>query len=149
MAISNEYGHLLLATGNKSEASVGYCTLYGDTCGGFAPIADVYKTDLYALAEWINSLNQEIIPSNILTKAPSAELREDQKDEDSLPPYPILDSVLKLHIEQKRSKTQIIEQGFVPDVVEKILNMHETSEYKREQSPRYPKVQDIYSVQVK
>ena len=134
MNYSNRENRLLLSTGNKSECAMGYCTLYGDTCGGINPIADVFKTDLYKISNWINkSKKQEIIPKNILTKAPSAELRPDQKDEDSLPPYEILDDILRKYIEEQMSVEEIskdYDENFVKEIVRK-LNFNE---FKRHQS---------------
>ena len=136
MAISNKFGHLLLATGNKSEMSVGYTTLYGDMCGGLAVLADVYKTQVYQIAKVFNTRKGfDAIPKNSLTKPPSAELRPDQRDQDSLPPYHILDEILELHIEKKLSPRKIQKMGFDKNVVEKSLRLYERSEYKRFQSP--------------
>jgi len=143
MALSNKFAALLLTTGNKSEGAVGYATLYGDMCGGFNPIKDLYKQHVYALCHWRNNnrppdaLGPEglVIPQNILNKAPSAELREGQKDEDSLPPYPVLDTILELLIEQNQSVAQIITQtGYDEDVVKRVENLLLSAEYKRRQS---------------
>lgn len=134
MALSNKYGHILLNTSNKSEAAVGYGTLYGDMCGGLAVIGDLYKTEVYALAEYINR-NQERIPTNILTKAPSAELRPNQKDSDSLPDYAVLDKVLFEYIENRKSPQDIIEFGFEKNLVRKILRLVNINEFKRYQTP--------------
>ena len=134
MNYSNRENRLLLSTGNKSECAMGYCTLYGDTCGGLNPIADVFKTDLYKISNWYNEFKgREIIPNNILTKAPSAELRPNQKDEDSLPKYPVLDDILKRYIEEEQSIEEIskdYEKNFVVGIVKK-LNFNE---FKRHQS---------------
>jgi NAD+ synthase (glutamine-hydrolysing) len=134
MAFSNKFGYILLNTSNKSEAAVGYGTLYGDMCGGISVLGDVYKTEVYKLAEYINR-KREIIPKNIISKAPSAELRHDQKDSDSLPEYDMLDPILFEYIEQKKSPAQIISMGFSEDLVRRILKLVNTNEYKRYQSP--------------
>jgi NAD+ synthase (glutamine-hydrolysing) len=134
MAISNKMGYLLLNTSNKSEMSVGYSTLYGDMCGGLSPIGDVWKTKAYALARYINR-EEEIIPSAILTKAPSAELRPGQKDTDSLPEYAILDEILHWYVEERRSREEIKAQGYESAMVDKIINMVNRAEYKRFQAP--------------
>lgn len=130
MAISNKHGYILLNTSNKSELAVGYGTLYGDMAGGLSVIGDVYKTEVYSLCQYINR-NSEIIPSNILTKPPSAELRPGQKDSDSLPEYDLLDQVLFQYIECHRGPDEIIGQGFDPALVKRILKMVNTNEYKR------------------
>ena len=133
MAISNKFGALLLTTGNKSELAVGYCTLYGDMCGGLAVISDVFKMQVYALARWINR-NKEIIPRSSIDKAPSAELRPDQTDQDSLPPYEMLDAILKGYIEEGLSRADIAAQGFDPAVVNDIVRKVDLNEYKRKQA---------------
>lgn len=133
MALSNKLGTLLLTTGNKSELAVGYCTLYGDMCGGLAVIADVPKTVVYKLAHWINR-KQEIIPWNSIHKAPSAELRPNQKDQDTLPPYEILDAILGLLLEEHQSLPQIIAQGFDEKTVRWIARHVYRNEYKRQQA---------------
>ena len=113
MALSNKFGWLVIATGNKSELSVGYSTLYGDLAGGFALIKDVYKTDVFRLSRWLNErAGRELIPASIIERAPSAELRADQLDEDSLPPYPKLDKVLEAYVEQDRSREELGQDGF-------------------------------------
>lgn len=132
MALSNKFGNILLNTSNKSENAVGYGTLYGDMCGGLSVIGDVYKTQVYALARYLNR-RQERIPANIISKAPSAELRPGQKDSDSLPDYDLLDKVLFQYIEQKRTTAQIAGSGFETATVEKIIRMVNLSEYKRYQ----------------
>lgn len=134
MAVSNKLGHLILTTGNKSEVAVGYATLYGDMSGGLAVISDLPKTVVYQLCRHINR-KKEIIPESVLAKPPSAELKPNQKDQDSLPPYDILDAVLKAYVEELRSEEEIIEMGFKPNVVKKILNMIHKNEYKRRQAP--------------
>jgi NAD+ synthase (glutamine-hydrolysing) len=133
MAMSNKFGALLLTTGNKSEISVGYCTLYGDMCGGLAVISDLPKMKVYALARHIN-LERELIPVNTIDKPPSAELRLDQKDEDSLPPYPILDGILRLYVEEGLSSAEIIARGFDSAVVRDIVRKVDLNEYKRKQA---------------
>jgi NAD+ synthase (glutamine-hydrolysing) len=130
MAISNKHGYILLNTSNKSELAVGYGTLYGDMAGGLSVIGDLYKTDVYALCRLINK-NHEIIPENILTKAPSAELRPDQKDSDSLPDYDILDQILFQYIECFQGPDEIIKNGFDEKLVQRILKMVNNNEYKR------------------
>jgi NAD+ synthase len=133
MALSNKFGHMVLTTGNKSEVSVGYATLYGDMCGGYNILKDVYKTEVFKLAKWINK-QKYVIPENIISKAPTAELRPNQKDEDSLPPYDILDDILHRLIEMRHSSEQIIQHGHVPEVVHKVAKLVKLSEYKRRQS---------------
>jgi NAD+ synthase (glutamine-hydrolysing) len=136
MALSNKFGWLVIATGNKSELSVGYSTLYGDLAGGFALIKDVYKTDVFRLARWLNERSgRELIPQSIIDRAPSAELRADQLDEDSLPPYPKLDRVLEAYVELDRSREELGQDGFDADVVERALAMIDRAEYKRRQAP--------------
>ena len=134
MALSNKYGWLVLATGNKSELSVGYSTLYGDMVGGFAPIKDVFKTRVYDLARWRNAQGA-VIPAATLEKAPSAELRPDQTDQDSLPPYDVLDSILAAYVEQDRSREEIVEAGFDAALVKRVIRMVDAAEYKRRQGP--------------
>jgi NAD+ synthase (glutamine-hydrolysing) len=136
MALSNKFGWLLLATGNKSELSVGYATLYGDMAGGFALLKDVYKTDVFRLARHLNErAGRELIPQTIIDRAPSAELRADQLDEDSLPPYPKLDAVLEAYVEQDRTLEELSSDGFDPDVVTRAVALVDRSEYKRRQAP--------------
>jgi NAD+ synthase (glutamine-hydrolysing) len=134
MAYANKFELILLNTSNKSEASVGYGTLYGDMCGGLAVLGDVYKTEVYQLARYINQF-EEIIPSNTIKKAPSAELRPNQKDTDALPPYEVLDPLLFNYIELKKSAKELVQAGFPADLVERILNLVKSSEYKRYQTP--------------
>ncbi len=136
MALSNKFGWLVIATGNKSELSVGYSTLYGDLAGGFALIKDVYKTDVFRLARYLNErAGRELILQSIIDRAPSAELRADQLDEDSLPPYPKLDRVLEAYVELDRSREELGQDGFDPDVVERAIGMIDRAEYKRRQAP--------------
>lgn len=133
MAFSNKFGYILLNTTNKSEAAVGYGTLYGDMCGGLAVLGDVYKTQVYEVCAWINS-EQEVIPENILTKAPSAELRPGQKDSDSLPDYAVLDAVLEAYVEGEQGPKNLIERGFDPALVTRVLRMVNNNEWKRFQA---------------
>jgi len=136
MALSNKFGWLVVATGNKSELSVGYATLYGDMAGGFALLKDVYKTDVFRLARHLNErAGRELIPLTTIERAPSAELRPDQRDEDSLPPYAELDRVLEEYVELDRSREELTEDGFDRDVVERALSMIDRAEYKRRQAP--------------
>ena len=134
MALSNKFGHLLLTTGNKSEMAVGYCTLYGDMNGGLAVIADVFKTDVYRLCRWLNR-EREIIPVSTLTKPPSAELAPNQKDQDSLPPYDVLDAILRAYVEGMVDPADIIDAGHDPATVERVVRLVVKSEYKRWQAP--------------
>ena len=133
MALANKFGALVLTTGNKSEMAVGYCTLYGDMDGALAPIADVLKTDVYKIARWVNR-EREVIPENSIAKPPSAELRPGQTDQDSLPPYEILDAILELYVVKNFSKPEIIARGFEPAVVNDVINKINFSEYKRRQA---------------
>jgi NAD+ synthetase len=134
MALSNKLGHLLLSTGNKSELAVGYCTLYGDMNGGLAVISDVPKTMVYELARLINK-EKEVIPERIIHKPPSAELKPDQKDQDDLPPYEILDGILKAYIEENKGAEEIIDMGYDPSVVRDVIGRIHRNEYKRNQAP--------------
>jgi NAD+ synthase (glutamine-hydrolysing) len=136
MALSNKFGWLVLTTGNKSEMAVGYATLYGDMAGGFAVIKDVPKMLVYAICAWLNECaGRPIVPEAVLTKAPSAELRPDQKDEDSLPPYPVLDAILEAYVEQDRSADEIAAQGHDAETVARVIRMVDIAEYKRRQAP--------------
>lgn len=137
MAYANKYGLMAIATGNKSEFSVGYATLYGDMCGGYALIKDVFKADIYHLAEIANS-EREIIPRSSIEKPPSAELRLDQKDSDSLPDYPTLDAILKGLVERFEGRDELVAQGFDPKVVERVIAMTDAAEFKRRQAPPGP-----------
>lgn len=134
MALANKFGYILLNTSNKSELAVGYGTLYGDMCGGISVIGDLYKTEVYELCEYINR-NEEIIPKNILTKAPSAELRPNQKDSDSLPDYEVLDAILNHYIEERKGPNEIIALGFSEELVKRTLKMVNNNEWKRLQAP--------------
>ncbi len=145
MGLSNQRGHLILATGNKSELAVGYSTLYGDAVGGFAPIKDIFKVDIWRLARWRNSQagGKGLIPVNSIEKAPSAELSPGQRDSDSLPDYELLDQVLKLYIEKNIDATKIIASGFDKALVDRVVAMVDKAEYKRRQYPPGPKVSPI------
>ena len=136
MALSNTHGWLVLATGNKSELSVGYSTLYGDLAGGFALIKDVFKTDVFRLVLHLNErAGRELVPVSIVERAPSAELRDEQLDSDSLPPYPELDPVLEAYVELDRSRDELVAEGFEPEVVDRALALIDRAEYKRRQAP--------------
>ncbi len=135
MAFSNKFDHLLLTTGNKSEMAVGYSTLYGDMCGGLNLLGDVPKTTVYELSEWINKrAGREVIPANTIHKAPSAELRPDQHDQQSLPPYPVLDAILHRYVEDEKSAAEIVAAGFDRETVLKVIRLIDRSEYKRRQA---------------
>lgn len=150
MAFSNQSGYMVVATGNKSEMSMGYATLYGDMCGGYSVLKDVYKMQVYALSKWRNSHVPEtgkgvegvVLPANILSKAPTAELRPDQKDEDSLPPYSVLDPILERLIERGWSIGQVVKDGFDKELVEKVSTLLYRAEYKRRQSPPGVKISE-------
>jgi len=139
MAYSNKFNSLLLATGNKSELATGYSTLYGDMCGGLAVIGDLLKTEVYGLARRMNR-DKEIIPEEILTKPPSAELRPDQVDQDTLPPYELLDRILSLYLIDNLDVAGITEQGLPVDLVNRVVTLVERAEYKRRQAPPVIKV---------
>ncbi|HJW05462.1 MAG TPA: NAD+ synthase [Rhodanobacter sp.] len=145
MALSNKHGRLLLATGNKSEMAVGYCTLYGDMCGAYAPLKDVYKTVVYRLSRWRNARaaragEGEVIPAAVIERPPSAELRDNQTDQDSLPPYDELDAILERFIEREQSQAEIVAQGFAADVVRRVVRLVLLNEFKRRQSAPGPRV---------
>ncbi len=141
MGLSNKFGNLVLSTGNKSELSVGYCTLYGDMVGGFAVLKDVYKTIVFELAKYRNSISETpVIPERVITRPPSAELRPDQKDQDSLPAYDILDAILYAYIEEEQSQEDIIAKGFEREVVEKVIRLVDRNEYKRRQGSIGPRI---------
>jgi NAD+ synthase (glutamine-hydrolysing) len=135
MALSNKFGSIVLTTGNKSEMATGYCTLYGDMAGGFAVIKDVAKTLVYRLAAWKNAQGREVIPQRIITRAPSAELRPDQKDQDSLPPYEVLDAILQRYMEEDQGIDEIVAAGFAAADVERVTHLIKVNEYKRRQAP--------------
>ena len=140
MAMSNKHGSIVLTTGNKSEMATGYCTLYGDMAGGFAVIKDVSKTLVYHLAQWRNHHDPYItcaspIPERIITRPPSAELREDQTDQDSLPPYDVLDAIVERYMEQDQSQQEIEAAGFARSDVDQVIRLIRINEYKRRQSP--------------
>ena len=139
MALSNKFGHLVLTTGNKSELSTGYCTLYGDMAGGFAVLKDVAKTLVYRLARWRNA-QSEVIPERIITRPPSAELRPDQTDQDNLPEYDVIDGIIERYVEQNQSASQIVAAGFERAAVEQIVRLIRINEYKRKQSPPGPRI---------
>jgi NAD+ synthase/NAD+ synthase (glutamine-hydrolysing) len=143
MALSNKRGALLLTTGNKSELAVGYCTLYGDMSGGLAVIADVPKTMVYRVSNWLNATRgRAVIPENTLTKAPSAELRPNQTDQDSLPPYDVLDAILERHVEHHQAADEIVAAGFDPATVRRVLSLVRRAEFKRKQAAPGLKVTD-------
>jgi NAD+ synthase (glutamine-hydrolysing) len=134
MALTNKYGSIVLTTGNKSEMAVGYCTLYGDMAGGFAVIKDLAKTLVYRLARWRNTVNP-VIPERIITRAPSAELRPGQTDQDSLPPYDMLDAIMQMYMEQNHGVDTIVAAGHPREAVERVVRLIRISEYKRRQAP--------------
>lgn len=141
MALSNKFGGLLLTTGNKSEYAVGYATIYGDMNGGYAPLKDLYKTEVYGLAKWRNTVGgAPVIPPGVIERPPSAELRDNQTDQDSLPPYDVLDAILRRHIDQEQSAQTIIDAGFAAEVVQRVVKLVRISEWKRQQSAVGPKV---------
>lgn len=141
MGLSNKFGNLVLSTGNKSELAVGYCTLYGDMVGGFAVLKDVYKTIVFELAKYRNSISDKpVIPERVITRPPSAELRPDQKDQDSLPPYDVLDPILYAYIEEDMSQDDIIGKGFDAEVVAKVIRLVDFNEYKRRQGAIGPRI---------
>jgi NAD+ synthase (glutamine-hydrolysing) len=143
MALSNKFGWLVLTAGNKSELAVGYATLYGDMAGGFSVLKDVYKTTVFELATYVNErADREVIPWAVIEKEPSAELRADQRDADTLPPYPVLDGILKLYVDEDRSSTDIVACGFDPETVTRVISMVDRAEYKRRQAPPGIKVSD-------
>ena len=136
MALSNQFGWLVLTTGNKSEVAVGYCTLYGDMAGGFAVIKDVPKTLVFELSKYVNkTLGRDVIPKSVLERPPSAELRPDQKDEDTLPPYSVLDGILHAYIVEDKAIDEIVDSGYEPDMVKAVIRMVDLNEYKRRQAP--------------
>jgi len=141
MALSNKFGGLVLTTGNKSEYAVGYATIYGDMCGGYAPIKDLYKTEVYALANWRNTVaGAPVIPPEVITRAPTAELRDNQTDQDSLPPYDVLDAILLRYVDQEQSREDIVRAGYSADVVDMIVRLVRINEWKRHQAAPGPKV---------
>jgi NAD+ synthetase len=141
MALSNKFGGLLLTTGNKSEYAVGYATIYGDMCGGYAPIKDLYKTEVFALSRWRNTVGgAPVIPQAVIDRPPSAELRENQLDQDSLPPYDVLDAILTRYVDLEQSRAEIIAAGFDAEVVNRMLRLVRINEWKRQQAAPGPKV---------
>ncbi len=136
MALSNKFGWLVLATGNKSEMSVGYATLYGDMAGGFAVLKDVYKTWVYRLVRWRNEqAGSELVPASVIDRPPSAELRHDQRDDESLPPYDVLDVILEGYVEEDLDAVELVHRGLPADDVERVIGMVDRAEYKRRQAP--------------
>ena len=135
MAFSNQFGYLVLACGNKSEAATGYCTLYGDTCVGIAPIGNVYKSDLFELAKWRNTQGLAL-PDEVISRAPSAELSPGQKDEDTLPPYQVLDAILKLYEREHLNEKEIAAAGFDEETVRWVISRYRATAFKREQMPK-------------
>lgn len=141
MALANKFGGLVLTTGNKSEYAVGYATIYGDMCGGYAPIKDLYKTEVFALARWRNAVaGKAVIPPAVIERPPSAELRDNQTDQDSLPPYEVLDAILLRHVDQEQSRDEIVAAGFDAATVDRVLRLVRISEWKRHQAAPGPKV---------
>ncbi len=141
MALANKFGGLLLTTGNKSEYAVGYATIYGDMCGGYAPLKDLYKTEVFGLSKWRNTVGgAPVIPPAVISRPPSAELRENQLDQDSLPAYDVLDGILYRYIDQEQSRTEIVAAGYDPAVVDRVLRLVRISEWKRHQAAPGPKV---------
>jgi len=141
MALANKFGGLLLTTGNKSEYAVGYATIYGDMCGGYAPLKDLYKTEVFGLAKWRNTVGgAPVIPPAVISRPPSAELRDNQTDQDSLPPYDVLDGILYRFVDQEQSRDEIVRAGYAADVVDRIVRLVRISEWKRHQAAPGPKV---------
>ena len=141
MALANKHGGLLLTTGNKSEYAVGYATIYGDMCGGYAPIKDLYKTEVFGLSKWRNTVGgAPVIPPAVIDRPPSAELRANQLDQDSLPPYDVLDAILRRFVDQEESRDEIVAAGFDAATVDRMLRLVRTSEWKRHQAAPGPKI---------
>lgn len=140
MALSNKFGGLLLTTGNKSEYAVGYATIYGDMCGGYAPIKDLYKTEVFALAGWRNTVGDRVIPQAVIDRPPSAELRENQLDQYLLPPYDVLDAILLRHVDQEQGHAEIVAAGFAAAIVDKVLRLVRIGEWNAHQAAPGPKV---------
>ena len=134
MACSNQFGYLVLACGNKSESAMGYCTLYGDTCGGISPIGNLYKSRIFELAWWRNTLN-EALPEAVIERAPSAELSAGQKDEDSLPPYHVLDTILAAYLDDGQTEAQIVKSGFAEKTVRCVIRQFHRMAFNRVQTP--------------
>ena len=139
MAFSNQFGYLVLACGNKSEAATGYCTLYGDTCGGLMPIGDLYKSQILELARWRNQQGL-VLPEAVINRAPSAELSDGQKDEDSLPPYAVLDAILQLYLDEQKTQGDIVAQGYDETTVAWVIKQYARTEFKRKQMPEILKI---------
>ena len=135
MAYSNQFGDLVLACGNRSEAATGYCTLYGDTCGGLMPVGNVYKSKLFELAKWLNTRDHKVLPEAVISRAPSAELSDGQKDEDSLPPYHILDGILELYCDKKKKASKIVAAGYDAQTVDWVIKQYNKTAFKRAQMP--------------
>lgn len=135
MAYSNQFGDLVLACGNRSEAATGYCTLYGDTCGGLMPIGNVYKSKLFELAKWLNARGTEVLPKEVISRAPSAELSDGQKDEDTLPPYSVLDGILTLYCDEGKNTEEIVAAGYAEKTVKWVINQYHKTAFKRTQMP--------------
>ena len=142
MAYANQYNYLVLSCGNKSEAAMGYCTLYGDTCGGLMPIGDLYKSQIFELAKWRNKISNAL-PKEVIERAPSAELAENQKDEDILPPYAILDKILRMYIDGQKSQKDISAAGFDDKMVEWIIKRYKKQNFKRQQMPKPIELKNI------
>ena len=136
MAYSNQFGDLVLACGNRSEAAMGYCTLYGDTCGGLMPIGNLYKSKIFELAEWLNTRGKIVLPEEVIHRAPSAELSDGQKDEDSLPPYAVLDQILELYCDKGKTVKKIIAAGYDDKTVEWVIRQYHKMAFKRAQMPQ-------------
>ena len=139
MAFSNQFNYLVLACGNKSEAATGYCTLYGDTCGGLMPIGDLYKSQIFELARWRNQQGL-VLPKAVINRAPSAELSDGQKDEDSLPPYAVLDAILQLYLDEQKTQRDIVAQGYDETTVAWVIKQYARTEFKRKQMPEILKI---------
>ncbi len=139
MAFSNQFGYLVLACGNKSEAATGYCTLYGDTCGGLMPIGDLYKSQIFEMARWRNQQGL-VLPEAVINRAPSAELSDGQKDEDSLPPYAVLDAILQLYLDEQKTQRDIVAQGYDETTVAWVIKQYARTEFKRKQMPEILKI---------
>ena len=136
MAYSNQYGDLVLSCGNRSEAAMGYCTLYGDTCGGLMAIGNVYKSKLFELAKWLNSRGTQVLPEEVISRAPSAELSDGQRDQDCLPPYEILDGILQLYCDKKKSAEKIMAAGYDAKTVDWVIKQYHKAAFKRAQMPQ-------------
>ncbi|MBR1604970.1 MAG: NAD(+) synthase [Alphaproteobacteria bacterium] len=136
MAYSNQFNDLVLACGNRSEAAMGYCTLYGDTCGGLMPIGNLYKSQIFDLAKWLNARGKIVLPKEVISRAPTAELSDGQKDEDSLPPYDVLDGILELYCDKHKTSDEIVASGYERHVVEWVVKQYHKTAFKRAQMPQ-------------